>query len=225
MQPPDAFLSEAIGHINATLNGGPDAVYAFREMIMLQLGRTILDTKSFVTVQSADWRSNFVIAPPPRSLNNIALASEGSEIYTALKLNNGHFLDLQFSLFVDKSDNFLKVESSRMAYQADDTGHDQFFRFEMNRQPQTHYPFSHLHVNGNWKPGKAERPIEMEKIHFPIARPTIENLIRVLVYDFNVPSHVQPKVFEPVLRKCEQAFLRVARTTSKEPQPLPPEDQ
>lgn len=44
-----------------------------------------------------------------------------------------------------------------------------------------------------------ERPKEMEKIHFPIARPTIENLIRVLIYDFDVPSHVGPDEFEPVL--------------------------
>ena len=62
----------------------------------------------------------------------------------------------------------------------------------------------------------------MEKIHFPTPRPTIESLIRVLVYDFDVKSKCDPSVFEPVLRACEQEFLKVARTSSKDPQPLPP---
>ncbi|MBZ0188778.1 MAG: hypothetical protein K8F91_21220, partial [Candidatus Obscuribacterales bacterium] len=59
---------------------------------------------------------------------------------------------------------------------------------------------------------------------FPVARPTIENLIRLLVYDFDIHLHVEPSVFEPVLRACEQEFLKVARTMSKDPQPLPPSE-
>lgn len=205
------------------LAGGRNSVHEFRELIMIQLGATVLDKSSFVSVQSVDWKSEFVIAPPRRPLDAIAGAAEGSELYTSLQLNNGYFLDLQYSVFIDKSDNlFLKTNSSRMVYQSDDAGRDQFFRFEMARQPKTHYPFSHLHVNGIWKGGLKPRPKEMEKVHFPIARPTIENLIRVLVYDFDVPSHTKPQDFEPVLRECEQEFLRVARTTSKDPQPLPP---
>jgi len=193
---------------------------------MLELGNTILDSKSFVSVQSVEWRTNFVIAPPPRSPDAMKVASEGSEIYTSLRLNNDYFLDLQYSLFIDRSDGtqFMKTDSSRMAYQSDDGGHDQFFRIEMNRQPKTHYPFSHLHVNGIWKPGAKARPKDMEKVHFPIARPTIESLIRLLAYDFNVPTHIPPEQFEPILRSCEQEFLKVARTSSKEPQPLPPRE-
>ncbi|MBU6450785.1 MAG: hypothetical protein KGS72_03330 [Cyanobacteria bacterium REEB67] len=149
-------------------------------------------------------------------------AGAGSELYSRLQLTNGHFLDLQYSLFVDPKVNFLKTDSSRMVYQSDDSGRDQLFRFEMSRQPANHYPFAHLHVNGHWKQGKAKRPKDMVKVHFPTPRPTIESLIRVLVYDFNVESKCEPRVFEPVLRSCEQEFLRVARTCSKAPQPLPP---
>jgi len=204
------------------LAGGDEAVYAFRELIMLLLGNTILDDRSFVSVQSVDWKSAFVIAPPPRGPAEFANAADGSELYCSLKLTNGSFLDLQYSLFVDESDRFLKTDSSRMVYQSDDAGRDQFFRFEMNRKPSTHYPFAHLHVNGTWKSETTPRPKGMEKIHFPTPRPTIESLIRALVYDFDVKPKCEPRIFEPVLRACEQEFLKVARTSTKEPQPLPP---
>lgn len=191
---------------------------------MLLLGKTILDDRSFVSVQSVDWKTAFVIAPPPRGASDFERAADGSELYSTLKLTNGYFLDLQYSLFVDTEDKFLKTDSSRMVYQSQDGGQDQFFRFEMNRKPLTHYPFAHLHVNGVRKSGFTNRPKDMEKVHFPTPRPTIESLIRVLVYDFDVKSKCEPRVFEPVLRACEREFLKVARTSSKDPQPLPPED-
>jgi hypothetical protein len=77
-------------------------------------------------------------------------------------------------------------------------------------------------VNGIWKEGNSKRPKDMEKIHFSVPRPTIENLIRVLVYDFEVPPKIPAQVFEPVLQACEKEFLQVARLFPKEPQPLPP---
>jgi hypothetical protein len=224
LQPPSSFLSEAVAHMQKMLAGGNDAVYSFRELIMLLLRKTILDHRSFVSVQSVDWKTAFVIAPPPRNPADFATAAEGSELYSSLKLTNGYFLDLHYTVFIDSKDKYLKVDSSRMVYQSDDAGRDQFFRFEMDRKPKTHYPFAHLHVNGNWKAGTAQRPKDLEKIHFPIARPTIENLIRVLVYDFGVKPQSEPSVFEPVLRACEQEFLKIARTSAKEPQPLPPKD-
>jgi len=223
LQQHSSFQTDAVNYTKLTLAGGPDAVQAFRELIMLQLGKTILDDRSFVCVQSVDWKTAFVIAPPRRSASDFETAADGSELYSSLKLTNGYFLDLQYSLFIDPKDNFLKTDSSRMVYQSDDGGQDQFFRFEMNRNPLTHYPFAHLDVNGSWKAGPTPRPKDMEKVHFPTPRPTIESLIRLLVYDFNVKPKCDPSIFEPVLRACEQEFLKVARTSSKEPQPLPPE--
>jgi hypothetical protein len=153
LQPPSSFLSEAVAHMQKMLAGGNDAVYSFRELIMLLLRKTILDHRSFVSVQSVDWKTAFVIAPPPRNPADFATAAEGSELYSSLKLTNGYFLDLHYTVFIDSKDKYLKVDSSRMVYQSDDAGRDQFFRFEMDRKPKTHYPFAHLHVNGNWKPG------------------------------------------------------------------------
>ena len=132
MQQHSAFLTDAVNFTRDTLAGGNDAVHAFRELIMLLLGKTILDERSFVTVQSVNWKTAFVIAPPPRLAVDFANAAEGSELYTSLKLTNGYFLDLQYSLFIDDKDKFLKTDSSRMVYQSDDAGRDQFFRFEMN---------------------------------------------------------------------------------------------
>ncbi len=193
---------------------------------MLLLGNTVLDAKAFLTIHSVNWTDSFVIAPHRRNSSEFEAAAEGSEIYSCLKLKNGFFLDLQYSLFLDKSDHsYLKTESSRMVYQSDNLGIDQFFRIEMNRVPKTHYPQSHLHVNGVWKNGSATRPKDMERVHFPIARPTIESLIRLLVYDFNTGSHTDAEVFEPILQACEKEFLNVARLTPKEPPPLPPKGE
>jgi hypothetical protein len=223
VQAADKFRSETIEHLEATLNGGQESPNAFVQLIMSLLSNTIMDSKSFVCLNQGSSKYDFTIAAPRRKVTCYKDAADGCEVYSSLKLNNGNFLDLHYVLFVDPDDNnYLKTESSRMAYQSDDLGHDQFFRFEMARNPKTHYPFSHLHVRGNWKQGDKPRPKEMEKIHFPIARPTLENLIRVLVYDFEVSTHHPAAVFEPILRECEQRFLKVARTTSKKPQPLPP---
>lgn len=217
----DDFLSQAVELQKETLAGGPNAVYIFRELLMLLLSKTVLDSKSFLVVHSSSVPDSFVIAPHRRTDEQFFAAADGSEVYQSLKLRNGYFLDLRYSLFRDKEDDFLKIESSRMVYQSDDLGLDQFFRIEMARVPDNHYPQSHLHVNGNWKDGKAARPKDMERVHFPIARPTIESLIRLLVYDFEIGSHTAPEVFEPVLQACEKEFFNVARLTPKDAPPLP----
>lgn len=130
-----------------------------------------------------------------------------------LPLQDGHFLRLTVSLFVDVEDrNYLKVEQASYQYQADPAGRDWIFRYEYLRNPPHHYPPSHLQINANLRvPGVLPANMDLERVHFPVGRLSIEWVIRLLAEQFNVPCREGPEIWRPVLAESEKIFIDIAR--------------
>jgi hypothetical protein len=85
LQSRNDFKSEALGLTSKMLAGGLDSPHYFCGLLMLLLKKTILDEKSFLSVQFGDSKTDFVIAPPSRKIQEIRNAADGSELFTPVE--------------------------------------------------------------------------------------------------------------------------------------------
>jgi hypothetical protein len=131
-----------------------------------------------------------------------------------LPLRDGRFLRLSMSLYVDVEDrNYLKVEEASYQYQEDREGRDWIFRYDYLRNPRDPYPASHLQVNGDLRvAGVLPAGTELEDVHFPVGRPAVEWVIRLLAEQFRVPCREPDAIWRPVLATSERLFRGIART-------------
>jgi hypothetical protein len=204
-------VGTAIRLIEATLAGGDESAMHFREFLQFLLSRTIMKDTSFLKVQQRNDR--FIISGPNYSNEQIATAKP-KELLRSLKLNDGHYLYLFYEAALDRTDHdYLKIQLTKMSYHLDEWGREQLFRFDHLRKAPNKYPFSHLHVYGTWMHGYSGK--ELKSVHFPVIRPTVEGIIRLLIDEFGVPCSLPDKEWREMLDQSEQKFVEVMSKRSK----------
>lgn len=208
-------LANALRLLDLTLAGGKESPAHFRDLLQHLLSKTILHHTSFIRVLRRGQKFHFT-GP---DLDESAPASAGSEPYRALKLNDGRFLYIWYEGTIAADDNqWLKIFQSKFSYRLDEGGYTEVFRFDHTRLMKNEYPSSHLHVNGKWTFEPPSHFKDLPKIHFPVVRPTIEGVIRILINDFGVESSTERDLWEPMLEACEDRFKEVMSTrTYREP--------
>jgi hypothetical protein len=129
-----------------------------------------------------------------------------------IPLNDGRYLRLDVSLYLDASDHdYLKVETSSYQYQADVAGERAIFRYDYLRNPGHHHPPAHLQIIGTLDEAAAlPRHTPLERIHFPVQRTSIEAVVRLLAEEFQVRCNTDEAIWRPTLAVAETAWLHIA---------------
>lgn len=133
----------------------------------------------------------------------------GSPLRTdPIPLNNGHYLRLTISLFLESGK--LKVDKSSYQYQLDPEKTSRWiFRYDYARVPLDVYPPSHLQINGLLRE-QASVLLGLPDIHFPVNRISLEAVIRILIEQFKIKCN-DPKHWYKVLEESERLFMEAIR--------------
>jgi hypothetical protein len=195
----DYHLAE-IRALNARIRaGGPDALWAFRDLT----GKVL----------------NLSILAPGETLKLIRLGGDptkavigGRTAREPLRLNDGRYLRISARLYLDHTaqPNFLKVEETSYQYQMDRDGAQWIFRYDYLRNPPHAIPAAHLQIRGSLAEAESLGGALLERMHFPTGRVSVEAVIRLLVEQFKVPCNQPADVWRPILSESERDFLRVA---------------
>lgn len=196
----DNYLAEVRTLTRRYQAGGRDAFEAFRGLVALLLGLTVLAptgaVRLFADPRRREWRM---------ALGGWQMPGD------PLPLTDGRFLRLSMSLYREPGSAGvrLKVEKSGMQYQADAVGERWIFRYDYLRHPPEPHPAAHVQIRGTLAESVlAGAPLA--RVHFPTMRVSLEAVIRLLAEDFNVPCRTAPDVWRPVLAASEAAFLAIA---------------
>lgn len=129
-----------------------------------------------------------------------------------LPLNDKRYLRLSMRLFLAAADDrfYLKVEDSSYQYQMDLEGRQWIFRYDYLRYPDHPNPASHLQIRGQLFEDCLPERKQLEDLHFPDARVSLEAVIRLLAEQFSVPCNAEPGIWRPVLAETEREFQRIA---------------
>lgn len=129
-----------------------------------------------------------------------------------LPLNDGRYLRLSMTLFLEPADNhfYLKVYDSSYQYQMDPEGRQWIFRYDYLRYPDHPKPASHLQIQGGLSEDCLPERKQLKNVHFPDARVSLEAVIRLLAEQFAVPCNTEPGIWRPVLAETEREFQRIA---------------
>lgn len=125
-----------------------------------------------------------------------------------LPLRNGAYLRLTMNLrLAERQERWLKVGKSSYQYQLRPEDESWVFRYDFLRHRESgRHPQGHLQVHGQFtEPEAAPRP--MGRLHFPVIRPSIEGVIRVLAEDFEVPTREPAEVWRPLLALTEDTLF------------------
>jgi len=133
-----------------------------------------------------------------------------------LRLNNGWQLELLYTIRVEPSQSAggarkLKTLNSSVQLLSGEDRQSFVFRYDYLRYAQHNHPPGHLQIRASLEDGEFlpdGRPLE--RIHFPTGRVTIEAIIRLLIVQFGLKANV-PALWEDVLYKTEEGFLKIAR--------------
>jgi hypothetical protein len=137
------------------------------------------------------------------------------ENFTAVNLTDGSYLYIFYDTYIGGNKKLITA-ATKLTYQFDADGHSPLFRLEHSRIPESRYPFAHLHVEGQWLHAPADwKPLP--KIHFPVLRPTLEGVIRLLVYEFDLPTNTEQSIWGPILDCTEGEFLKKATIRASAP--------
>jgi hypothetical protein len=185
------------------MDGGPAAFGAFRDLGALLFGLTVLRHDGIIRLS---------YGPTGRDRAVLGGATGPTD---PLPLNDGRFLRLSVSLYLDLDDErgrLLKVSTSSYQYQADQAGKRWIARYDYLREPGPDpHPQAHLQIRGALTEGAAlPRDRTLARIHFPTGRVSIESVIRLLADQFEVPCNEPPETWRPVLAEAEQTFLGIA---------------
>ncbi len=182
-----------------TIRGGDKSPAAFAKLIGLLLrlsvvknpqgGQVIFQRRKPTTVVISGWNKTNALIP----------------------LNNGGFLRLAMTLFIDEHDRrFLKVLKSNYQYQLDE-GDEWVCRYDYAREPGNEHPASHLQIRGNLIAKDALPKTEpLERVHFPSRRISLESVLRLLAVDFKIKTNNHADVWRAALAASEEAWLKVA---------------
>jgi hypothetical protein len=131
-------------------------------------------------------------------------------------LNDGRFLRVAISLFIDYSDhNYLKVSTSSFQYQVGPDPNvvdDWIFRYDYLRLPTKEpHPAAHMQVNATLNlPDVLPRGTPLKKVHFATRRVPLEAVLEVLADEFGVRCNERPDIWRPALREAGKAFATIA---------------
>jgi hypothetical protein len=138
----------------------------------------------------------------------------GPNLIGPLPLRDGGFLRVTVSLVLaNTADGIrMKVEEASYQYQLDETNDSWVFRYDYERNPPNHYPAGHLHIRGTLHQECLPRGDvqQLEDVHFPILRCSIEAVIRLLAEQFQVRCNTPRSYWRPVLALSEDLFLAMA---------------
>lgn len=187
----------------------PDSFEAFRELVHLLLSNTVLDSSGGVRLFLG-----------PRRDTTLRVLGGWSGPDDPLPLNDGRFLRLTMTLYLEGTDDGprVKVRSSSFQYQADRNGDRWICRYDYIRQPPEPHPSTHLHINGSLaEPSCLPAGRSLESVHFPTDRVAIEAVIRLLIEQFDVSSNVASEIWRPLLAESEAAFKQIAHRSISGP--------
>jgi hypothetical protein len=124
------------------------------------------------------------------------------------------------SLYLDPSDEYkMKAKNSQFQYQEDPEGERPIFRYDYLRTPTTHsrgsYPGSHLHIYGDLtEAGCLPSHTPLGRIHFPTRRISLEAIIRLLAFDFEIHCNTDHAFWQAVLGESERLFREIAHEST-----------
>lgn len=109
----------------------------------------------------------------------------------------------------------MKVSNSKIQYQEDFEGERPIFRYDYLRTPRGHHPGSHLHIYGDLThPGYLPHGKSLGRIHFPTRRISLEAIIRLLVFDFEIDCNTDDAFWQPSLAESERLFREIAHEST-----------
>jgi len=183
--------------------GGPRAFDAFRELVQLMLGSTVLADGQFVRLVRGKTGSD----------ETRALGGPGGPT-SPVQLRDGRWLRVAIDLYLapHPGGTRLKVRKSSYQYQVDQDGQQEVFRYDYLREPgEDPHPTAHLNVHGSLDAaGVLPAGATLARVHFPTDRISLEAVLRLLAQDFGVPCAERPEVWRPVLTESETAFREIA---------------
>lgn len=167
---------------------------AFRDLVSLILNCTILHPSGGVQIASGPGQ-DFVLGGWKGPID-------------PLPLTNGLFLRVSMTLYREGTDQGprVKVRSSSYQYQLDREGEQPIFRYDYFRFPRKQYPASHLQIYGTLA---YAQQVDLDRVHFPTHRVSLEAVIRSLIEEFGVQSRTQPEFWRPLLAESEATFLGI----------------
>ncbi len=192
-----ATVRKLTNEIKAGTKHSPEA---FRQLLDFQLRRTVMHSTGQLKLKAGPRAGTFDIAGP--------------NLVGPLPLRDGHFLRVSVSLMLAKTTDGIrmKVVEASYQYQLDETNDSWVFRYDYERNPPNRYPAGHLHIRGTLHQKCLPRGSmqELEDVHFPILRCSIEAVIRLLADQFQVSCTTARSFWRPVLALSEELFLAMA---------------
>lgn len=177
--------------------GDRDCFEAFRDLTQRILTLTVAQPGHAVSLVRTDARTG----------RALVVSGTRNDTYAPLRLTNGGFLNVFISLDNRGDQGYLRVIESKFQYAIGPDKADWVFRYDFLRSPKHRYPPAHLQINGTFA-AAMDRPLP--HLHFPVGRPTIEAVARLLVEQCEVPCNEHKQVWRPVLAASERAFLDAA---------------
>jgi hypothetical protein len=118
------------------------------------------------------------------------------------------FLSLAISLDTLGDRGHLRVMQARFQYQVDEDPDSWAFRYDYFRATSRTEPPAHLQLRGVFPPELGELGGKrLQDYRFPVGRPTLEGVIRLLVGSFGVPCNEHQSIWYPVFAATEREFL------------------
>ena len=182
--------------------GNRGSFQAFRDLVALLLGRTVLapgQAPRLVSLRGS---------PDLRVLGGTGGAT------SPLRLANGHYLKLIVHLALSDTEHGprLKVISSSYQYQLDELGATWVFRYDYWREAPVKHPAAHLHVRSTLlAPARLDHEGMLhERVHYPTGRLSIKAVIRLLIEQYSVVPVTPAHIWRPLLHASETAFQEIA---------------
>lgn len=187
----------------------PESFQAFRELIQLLLGNSILSPHAFVCLAKGPRQGAFIVG-----------GYNSKPKVDPLPLTDGRYLNLVYRLVLHQTKDGprVKVESSVFQYQMDKDTDRWIFRYDYVREPPEPHPSAHVHIRGNLAEPCLQDKQSLDDVHFPTNRVSLESVIRLLIEQFNVPPNNPSSIWRPLLAQTEALFLDIAHKSLSGPQ-------
>jgi hypothetical protein len=192
--------------------GTPKSFDAFRDLLQLLLGLTVMADNEFVNLASRG------------DPNRRVLGGNGGPTFP-VRLRDGRWLRVAYSLHLAPhlgKEMRLKIEQSSVQYQVNQFDDDQgglgeIFRYDYLRDDDSGHPHAHINIHADLNESGVLKPgATLARVHFPTSRVSLEAILRLLIGGFGVETAQPEEVWQPVLAASEIEFQKIAH------QPAPP---
>jgi hypothetical protein len=208
-----AAQSAKVRELTQTYKAGTQQSFqAFRDLVQLLLGLTVMADNEFVGLVSFGDSTRRVLG---------GRAGPTSPV----RLRDGWWLRVAYSLHLaphEGKTKRLKVEQTSVQYQGNESddqggGLKEVFRYDYLRVDDSKHPKAHINIHASLVEADVLAPgATLARVHFPTSRVSLEAILRLLIVDFKVPTATDDEVWQPVLATSEMAFQEIAH------QPEPP---